>query len=421
MKKVNFVFILLLAFCLFDYFYLTETGISYALQTENNYVIYDENGDYLFERNDVVVGDEYIDKNLNSYVVFYIDENSKTGRAKYIKSYKIPKLKEKKETSVTASNTKISRGTIGIYMTHNDESYISGDGYDSVYGKGGIHDVAKALSTNLQSKSINVILDETLHIPHDTNAYSRSSVTCKKLLASNNLDGLFDIHRDGASRGYYVTKVNGEERCMVRMVIGKANPNYEDNMGFALYLMSVAQIYCPWLFVDIYMAKGHYNQALKDNMVLFEFGSHLVEKDLVLKTVPDFAEVLSAGLFGEFVEADIDAKEENQEQEVIEDNEKEDVLNGNQVGQEQQGSNGEKLDNDIKNNENPENIEEINEKNEKYNQIMKNDKEQSVNNLSDRNTTTIAKGKQSKLIIYLVLALLLGYVVVVSNIKRRNK
>ena len=84
----------------------------------------------------------------------------------------------------------------------------------------------------------------------------------------------------------------------------EAYANYEENRGFALYLMSVSQLYCPWLFVDIYMGKGHYNQGLKDNMLLFEMGSHLVEKDLVLKTVPELANVISVALFGEFEVSD---------------------------------------------------------------------------------------------------------------------
>lgn len=449
------------------------------------YVIYTESGDYLFERNAVAVGDEYIDKEMNVYQIIFIDEETKTGTAKYIKTYNLPQLKAKStpnhtlttspstsnseqlsesisesgctsgsacgsccndcynastsgnasgsgsagggeshaisgavtsesellsgnehassseqmserssgsgrdclqsengasvganastsggecggecdyasdcgccgecgsgcknasnDTNGTTSGTANSiatqsknniakqgkralneeqtiiesikqnatqstmrakanvRGQIGLYMSHNDESYISGDGYDSVYGKGGIHDITKQLASELSNKNISVIVDETLHLPHDKYAYSRSNVTATNLLNKNKLDAIFDIHRDGTSRGYYITKdQNGKERCMVRMVIGKANPNYEANKGFALYLMSVAKIYCPWLFVDIYMATGHYNQSLKENMVLFEMGCHLVEKDLVKQTVPELANVISTALFGEF-------------------------------------------------------------------------------------------------------------------------
>lgn len=278
---------------------MQSTGFPSETQTDI-YVVYDEENNYLFERNNIQVGDEIIDKNMNLYRIVAVDKEQKIGKAEYVLTYKLPKLKERKATSVGVANTLNPRGTIGLYMSHNDESYVSGDGYDSVYGKGGIHDITKLFSMCLQSKAVNTVVDETLHLPHDTYAYSRSSATAKRLLTNNKLDALFDIHRDGTSRGFYVVNQNGTEHCMVRMVIGKSNKNYEINKGFALYLMSVANIYCPWLFVDVYMGNGHYNQALNENMVLFEMGSHLVEKDLVLKTVPELAEVVSVALFGEF-------------------------------------------------------------------------------------------------------------------------
>lgn len=273
-----------------------NSGVVYADNNNNViYTIYKPNGDYLFERANVKVGDEYIDKHLNSYEVYEIDENTKTGKAKFIKSYKKPSISIKESGSGYMGS---DRGMIALYMTHNDESYISGDGVDSVYGAGGIHDVARKLRSELQARNIEVILDESLHIPHDTSAYSRSNITAKGLL-KNNPSGIFDIHRDGTSRSFYVTNAMGEERCMVRIVIGKSNSNMAKNKEFALYLMSIADELYPWLFVDLYIGNGHYNQALKDTALLFEMGSHLVEKDLVMKSVPALANVLDVALFGD--------------------------------------------------------------------------------------------------------------------------
>ena len=190
---------------------------------------------------------------------------------------------------------------IGLYMSHNDESYITGDGYDSVYGAGGIHDVAKEIKKSLEQKGVVVTLDETLHIPHDKNAYTRSKVTATKILNQTAPDAIFDIHRDGTSRGFYVTKVDEEERCMVRIVIGKSNPNMSINKDFAINLMSTAKEVCPWLFVDLFVGQGHYNQALHSKAVLFEMGSHLVEKDLVMQTVDDLVNVIYKTIYGEDV------------------------------------------------------------------------------------------------------------------------
>ena len=289
-------------------------------ENENNviYTIYKPNGDYLFERANVKIGDEYIEKHLNSYEVYEIDEETKTGKAIFVKSYKKPSISIKESGSGYMGS---NRGKVALYMTHNDESYVSGDGIDSIYDAGGIHDVAKKLRSELQSRNIEVVLDESLHIPHDTLAYSRSNITAKELL-KNNPSGIFDIHRDGTSRSFYVTNVAGEERCMVRIVIGKSNPNMSKNKEFALYLMSIADELYPWLFVDLYIGNGHYNQALKDNALLFEMGSHLVEKDLVMKTVPALASILDIALFGEVEvnEPSIEQAEPNDtKNEVVED------------------------------------------------------------------------------------------------------
>ena len=126
----------------------------------------------------------------------------------------------------------------------------------------------------------------------------------QSLLNDYNPDAIFDIHRDGASRKTYVTKDGNNERCMVRIVVGQANPNKEKNLEFAKYLMGISEVVCPWLFLDIYYAKGHYNQQLYNKSLLFEMGSHLVEKSLVEKTVPYLADVVVTALYNTTVESE---------------------------------------------------------------------------------------------------------------------
>ena len=132
---------------------------------------------------------------------------------------------------------------------------------------------------------------------------SRSNSTAQKLL-QNNPDALFDIHRDGVSRSVYVKTVDGIERCKVRIVIGQKNPNMEANLQFALFLVSVAEEYCPWLFLDIYYAKGHYNQQLTSKGLLFEMGTYLAEKELAQETTSYLAQVVDKTLFSTIVEED---------------------------------------------------------------------------------------------------------------------
>ena len=265
-----------------------------AFTQEDIYSVYDSEKNLILETQSVSIGDVFINKMFDKYEVIFVDEEEHFAICDYMGRLKKPKITKKSLQSISSNLT--YEKNIALYCTHNDESYEIGDGTSSVYGKGGIHDIANNLSKSFQNLGVNTIFDETLHIPHDSYAYSRSKVTAKNLLADYNLDAIFDIHRDGASRKLYVGN-NGEEYCSVRIVVGQANPNKEANLEFAKYLMSVSEVLCPWLFIDIYFATGHYNQALSNKALLFEMGSHLVEKDLVEKTVPYLAEVVYTALY----------------------------------------------------------------------------------------------------------------------------
>ena len=266
-------------------------------EADKPFIVYTLDGNYLFEKSDVSLEDIYISKDFRMYEIKQIDFNEKKAYAEFKKQLKKPNVSVNPYPNQVSTTNK----RINLYCTHNDESYTPSDGYDSIYGAGGIHDVARELAKNLRNLGIEVTFNETLHIPHDYLAYSRSEPTAKKLLQENP-DALFDIHRDGVSRSYYVTNYNGEERCKVRIVVGQANPNKDENLEFALSLISVAEKMYPWLFADIYYAKGHYNQALYNKMLLFEMGTYLAEKELVLKSVAPLANVINTALFNTTVE-----------------------------------------------------------------------------------------------------------------------
>lgn len=264
----------------------------------NPYVVYTTEGEYLFEKSDVEVLDNYISKDFKMYEIIEVNPETHTATAKFVRVLKKPEVKIDPNPSPIAAGKR----QICLYLTHNDESFTPSDGYDSIYGAGGIHDVAKALKKSFQELGIDVALDETLHIPHDTSAYSRSQTTAKNLIKTYSPDAIFDIHRDGVSRKYYATEVNGKERSKIRIVVGQANPNQDENLEFATYLMAVAEEKYPWLFADIYFAKGHYNQGLYNKLLLFEMGTYLIEKELVLESVEPLAEVINTALFNTTVD-----------------------------------------------------------------------------------------------------------------------
>ena len=283
--------------------------ITYASDGQKNdrYVIYNENNEKIMEKSAVEVGDSFITQDFEEYEIYKIEGNEAYAR----KLSDIIISRSKNLNNEMTLNSYSSKPTICLYMTHNDESYTPTDGYDSIYGAGGIHDVAKELKSELESNGYNVVLDETLHIPHNSSAYSRSGQTATKLFNTYSPDALFDIHRDGVSKSYYYTNQNGEDLSKIRIVVGKSNPNYSKNYEFAKELFVSGNTMYPWLFSDIYSGSGHYNQALKDSCLLFEMGTYLIEKEYVYNSIPYLVDAIKTVLPTSNSEDQIPPIEEN--------------------------------------------------------------------------------------------------------------
>ncbi|MBQ8451358.1 MAG: stage II sporulation protein P [Clostridia bacterium] len=276
-----------------------HTLFASAKTNENYFTVYldDAKKEVLFVKgDDVSNGDMYLSSDNKLYEISSVDEGNKSAVAKFIKNETLPEFNIKRATSnKTANAAKVKK--VGIYHTHNDESYYTPDGTDSVYGKGGIHDVGKALSNNFNKLGIETVYREDLHLPHNSGAYTRSQVTASSIL-NQGVDGIFDIHRDSTPRKEYVRKIDGEEMSAVRMVVGKSSANFEENKNFAYTVKAYADKIYPGLIKDIYLGKGNYNQQLSTRAMLFEFGSENVEKELATKSTEKLAKVLDVVLYG---------------------------------------------------------------------------------------------------------------------------
>ena len=287
MKKLLtfFVAVWLLSPC----FSLAE-GDVYTLMDENDAVLTRYCGE-------CDVGDEYISQNNLHYQVTAVDHVQKTAQTTCLGTVTLPDvswLDADESQPVSAMGER----KIALYCTHSDESYIKGDGTESVEGAGGIYDIASALQTAFETLGATVERSEQTHLPHDAGAYRRSRQTAVELLKSQP-NAIFDIHRDGIpDPDEYLTTVGGEEMSMVRLLVGKSNQNKEANLSFAKQIKAVADKIYPGLIKDIYMGKGTYNQDLAPRSVLLEFGTHTLSKDLVLKAVEPMSESIYKALFG---------------------------------------------------------------------------------------------------------------------------
>lgn len=271
-----------------------------STETPKYYTIYEDSSTQrvlFLKGDDVNVGDKYLSGSNKLYEIESVDSKTKTAVAKFIRDEQLPKVTLKTNSENDNIASAATNKKVGVYHTHNDESYYTPDGVDSVYGKGGIHAVGKEFVSNLEKLKIDTLYREDLHLPHNSGAYTRSQVTASALLDSG-AQAIFDLHRDSTKRSEYLTKVDGTQMSSVRMVVGSSSKNYEENKNFAYKIKSYADEVYPGLIKDIYFGKGNYNQGLTTKAMLFEMGCENIEKALVLKTTPYLAKVVDVVLYG---------------------------------------------------------------------------------------------------------------------------
>lgn len=303
MKKINNLFIFIISIMLLLIFGISNTKNSVAFASSDNkyFTIYEgktKDKVLFLKGDDVNEGDQYLSHDNKLYEIINVDEEQKIAYTKFLKDEELPSYNVKAKQVGSQSLAKASsKKKVGVYHTHNDESYYTPDGVDSVYGKGGIHDVGKTFTDSLSKLGVTVIYREDLHLPHNSGAYTRSQVTASALL-NEGTDAIFDLHRDSTKRSEYLTTVNGEKMSSVRMVVGKASANFEENKKFAYSIKSYADSAYEGFIKDIYFGKGNYNQQLSTRAMLFEMGCENIEKDLAQKSSEVLAKVLDVVLYG---------------------------------------------------------------------------------------------------------------------------
>lgn len=280
-----------------------------AMDDSAVFTVTGEDGSALFSISHAVnVGDEYISRDNALYRIERV--SGTTAAAVRVGEETMPDVSwldtgeaqavfaEAGDAVQAASGKMDSKKLIAMYVTHSDESYVPSDGTQSIEGQGGIYDVAREFRDALQSKGIDVILDESTHLPHDSGAYRRSRRTAERLL-QNRPDAIIDIHRDGIpDADEYVATIDGENASRVRLLVGRSNQNSDVNRAFAKEIKAVADKKYPGLVKDIFIGKGNYNQDLSPNAILLEFGTHTISKERVLNSADVMADVVSTTLYG---------------------------------------------------------------------------------------------------------------------------
>ena len=190
---------------------------------------------------------------------------------------------------------------VGIYHTHNDESYVPTSGTESKEdGRGDILQVGKILADAMEKAGLKVIWSDNSHLPHDGQAYVRSRRTVAELLQNQPVT-LIDVHRDATPPEVYKTEIQGQPTTKVRIVVGRQNQNRAANLEYAKRIKAVADKFFPGIIEGIFDARGNYNQDLGSRMILLEFGAHTNYMEHAVQAAEFFSKVIpaAAGLIPE--------------------------------------------------------------------------------------------------------------------------
>ncbi len=296
------------------------------------YKINDEAGAYLTSHaGRVYQDDEYIAGDNKLYIITAVDDSMLTATASYVGMETVGSRVETQSVFGAAAATNApsaSPGTtaaanaspnasgggkklVAMYSTHTDESYEPTDGTSSKTKGGGILDVGNALKKNLESKGVQVVYDETNHMPHDAGAYRRSRQTAEELLKKQP-EALIDIHRDGIpDPKEYDKTIDGKPASKVRLEVGRSNPNADANRNFAKEIKATADKKYPGMIKDIFIGKGNYNQELYPQSILLEFGTVSTDKKRAEQSTQFMANVLNDVLFGGTAKAETNVQQGN--------------------------------------------------------------------------------------------------------------
>lgn len=312
MKIIFYGFLLLAGVSLIYYSAVRNTNVHPALTMAGFFnkespdhlsgkytTIVDEQGNTLsMMSRTTYVGDELYTSEGNSYRVYKVEGDRAEARFLGVDPQIVAysELYAGQEVPVSTNLAEQKKGSIAIYHSHTDESYVPSDGTEAIPFKGGIYQVGKAMVDKLQSKGVAVNYDQTAHDPHDNNAYVRSRRTAANLLKTGPA-AIFDVHRDGVSDpNYYRGEIEGKTIAKLRLVVGRENPRMDANMDFAKRMMAAANNMHARVVKEIFVGKGDYNQDLTSTALLIEAGTHTNSKEEAERGMSLFTEAVPAVL-----------------------------------------------------------------------------------------------------------------------------
>jgi stage II sporulation protein P len=191
------------------------------------------------------------------------------------------------EPAKPASLSTGGKKVVFIYHSHNRESFLpelkNVKSPDLAYHSDvNITKVGKRLAEKLEDLGIGAQHSETDYPStvksfEFAKSYAYSNKTVKEALATNkDIKMVFDIHRDSLDRDRTTATIDGKDYAQIFFVVGKRNPDWEENSEFAGKLHAKLEKGFPGISKGVFGKSSHgnaeYNQSLFSSSVLIEIG-----------------------------------------------------------------------------------------------------------------------------------------------------
>jgi stage II sporulation protein P len=220
-------------------------------------------------------------------------------------------VEEKEEPDEETTPSTDSSDVVFIYNTHNRESFLPHlpdvtNPDHAHHDEVNITKVSERFAQALEEKGIGSQVDDHdfMNILNERGwGYGQSyqasrEVVEEAITGSNDINYVFDIHRDSISKDKTTTEIEGESYGRILFVVGAEHEAYEKNLDLAKELHNLLEDKYPgisrgYLPLEGARTNGIFNQDLNENALLFEFGGVENTLEELYRSAEVLAEVFS--------------------------------------------------------------------------------------------------------------------------------
>ncbi|MBM7602630.1 stage II sporulation protein P [Metabacillus crassostreae] len=207
--------------------------------------------------------------------------------------------------------TPISNGNaeVFIYHTHNTESFTPllniDDPIKSAHNEKNVTLVGEKLANSLKKREVNALHDKTdiQQILKDKGlSYSYSyevakDIIIKALDENSKMKLLIDIHREGRTKEYTTTKINGKDVAKIEFVVSKHSSKFKENLEISEKIQLELETEYPGITSGVKVngkesIEQDYNQDLFANSLLVNIGGAENSLEEIYRSVEIFSKVI---------------------------------------------------------------------------------------------------------------------------------